>query len=101
VARRNRRRDETPPELRGGAQQGVEEHADGEWVVRQITGSSSVKTYRCPGCDQEIRPATPHVVAWPADRTAGEEERRHWHKACWTARDRRAPRLPRGAGPKH
>ena len=30
-----------------------------------ITGSSSTKPYRCPGCDQLIRPATPHVVAWP------------------------------------
>ena len=28
--------------------------------------ASGLKTYRCPGCDQEIRPATPHVVSWPA-----------------------------------
>ena len=39
---------------------------DDEWVVRQVTGSASTRAYRCPGCDQEIRPATPHVVAWPA-----------------------------------
>ena len=40
------------------------------WVVRPIRGSSSTKTYRCPGCDQEIPPATPHMVVWPetADR---------------------------------
>ena len=42
------------------------EWAGEEWVVRRITGSASTKPYRCPGCDQEIRPATPHVVAWPA-----------------------------------
>ena len=44
----------------------IEEAADGDWVVRALTGSASTKAYRCPGCDQEIRPATPHVVSWPA-----------------------------------
>ncbi|ABK52441.1 conserved hypothetical protein [Acidothermus cellulolyticus 11B] len=56
------------------------------WVFRRITGSTSVKTYRCPGCDQEIRPATPHIVAWPEGDV---ESRRHWHTACWHARGRR------------
>jgi hypothetical protein len=36
-----------------------------------------------------IPPATPHVVAWPSD--IGIDERRHWHTACWKARDRRGP----------
>ena len=63
-----------------------------DWVVRRISGSSSTKVYRCPGCDQEIRPATPHVVAWPAQAGRGLEDRRHWHTACWSARDRRSPR---------
>ena len=76
--------------MSGGAQN-VEEHPDGEWVVRRLTGAGSTKTYRCPGCDQEIRPGTPHVVAWPFDRPTGEEHRRHWHTPCWAARDRRAP----------
>ncbi len=77
----------------------VEEHADGEFVVRPITGSSSTKTYRCPGCDQEIRPATPHVVAWPV----GEEDmRRHWHRPCWQARERRGVKTPRSRNaPRH
>jgi hypothetical protein len=66
----------------------VESHPDGDWLVRPITGSSSVRTYRCPGCDQEIRPATPHVVAWPVGAL---EERRHWHTACWRRRDRIGP----------
>ena len=26
------------------------------WVVRPIRGSSSTRSYRCPGCDQLIRP---------------------------------------------
>jgi hypothetical protein len=65
----------------------LEEWPDGDFVVRRITGSSSTKPYRCPGCDQSIRPATPHVVAWPADDI---EQRRHWHSVCWTKRlDRR------------
>ena len=68
-----------------------------DWVVRQVTGSAVTRAYRCPGCDHEIRPATPHVVAWPAgaDDEAGLADRRHWHTACWKARGRRAPRTQR------
>ena len=58
-----------------------EESEDGLYVVRQLTGSSSNKPYRCPGCDQMIPMATPHIVAW---RDGEEDNRRHWHKACWT-----------------
>lgn len=73
-----------PPQV-----ESIETGPDGEeWVVRRITGSASVKTYRCPGCDQEIRPATPHIVAWPQGNL---EDRRHWHTACWRARGRRSP----------
>ncbi|MGZ4508881.1 MAG: hypothetical protein ACXVX0_16665 [Blastococcus sp.] len=81
-----------------GRRETVEEGADGDWVVRPLTGSSG-KTYRCPGCDQEIRPGTPHVVTWPAyardsdldpwDTDSAADWRRHWHSACWRARDRR------------
>ena len=77
----------------------VEGAADGDWAVRAITGSATGKTYRCPGCDQEIRPATPHVVAWPAyardsdldpwDTDLAADLRRHWHTSCWQARGRR------------
>ena len=79
----------------------VEEAADGDWVVRAVAGAAAggLKTYRCPGCDQEIRPATPHVVTWPAyardsdldpwDTESATDWRRHWHTACWRARDRR------------
>ena len=67
----------------------LEHWPDGDWHVRRITGSASTKTYRCPGCDQDIRPATPHVVAWPED---GLADRRHWHTPCWRLRDRRRRR---------
>jgi hypothetical protein len=101
VARRNRRSEgvETRP-LRGDFQQ-VEEHPDGDWAVRSISGSAATKTYRCPGCDQEIRPGVPHVVAWPSDRPSGEDDRRHWHTPCWNARGRRGPRTSRGNAPRH
>ncbi|WP_205752143.1 hypothetical protein [Cryptosporangium phraense] len=63
------------------------------WVVRHLAGSSSGKTYRCPGCQQEVRPGTAHVVVWPeAGAWAGQasaDDRRHWHTPCWSARSRR------------
>ncbi|MDQ3054578.1 MAG: hypothetical protein M3R66_12425 [Actinomycetota bacterium] len=63
---------------------------DGDWVVRPISGAANTKTYRCPGCDHEIRPATPHLVVWSAgDPEAGD--RRHWHRTCWRSRRRRNP----------
>jgi hypothetical protein len=77
----------------------VEEAADGDWVVRPVTGATTGKTYRCPGCDQEIRTGTPHVVTWaayardsdldPWDTESAADLRRHWHTTCWRARDRR------------
>jgi hypothetical protein len=71
----------------------AQEWPDGVWVVRQVPGAAAAKTYRCPGCDQEIRPGTPHVVVWP-QHSPGPDERRHWHNACWQRRPRRA-----GPGP--
>ena len=63
--------------------------------MRRVTGSAATKPYRCPGCHQVIRPATPHTVAWPELPDVvrvgrhGLDERRHWHNACWLARDSR------------
>jgi hypothetical protein len=57
---------------------------DGDWLVRPISGAAAAKTYRCPGCDQEIPPGVPHLVAWQADRPV--DDRRHWHKPCWNSR---------------
>lgn len=70
----------------------MEEHDDGIFMVRKITGSSSTKSYRCPGCDQLIPTATPHIVAWHEHDV---ETRRHWHTPCWRARGRRHPKIER------
>lgn len=68
--------------------------ADREWEVRPVTGASTVRPYRCPGCDHEIRLGTPHVVVWPVyDEEAAD--RRHWHTSCWTARGRRGVKAHR------
>ena len=87
---------------------GGDERTDDGWVVRRVTGSASTRAYRGPGCDHEIRPATPHVVAWPdlgggddpgtggSGEDPGLADRRHWHSACWNARRRRGPKVQRG-----
>ena len=70
-----------------------------DYAVRSVTGAAAVKTYRCPGCDHEILPGIPHVVAWPLEgpvhlghAPTDAPGRRHWHTPCWTARTRRTPR---------
>jgi hypothetical protein len=66
-----------------------------QYVVRTVAGAGATKAYRCPGCDQEIRPGLAHLVAWAShDTDAGD--RRHWHTSCWAARERRAPGVQRG-----
>ncbi|HVE74443.1 MAG TPA: ATP/GTP-binding protein [Mycobacteriales bacterium] len=70
---------------------GVDRVEDG-WVVRNLTGGEASRAYRCPGCDQEMPAATPHVVAWPE---GNPDDRRHWHTACWRARDRRGVKVHR------
>ncbi|NBM14878.1 ATP/GTP-binding protein [Streptomyces sp. GC420] len=72
-----------------------------EWNVRHVAGGSAPgKRYRCPGCDQEIPSTMPHVVAWP--EYGGVDDRRHWHKACWNAKDRRTSRVQRSRNaPRH
>lgn len=100
---RPRRRGRPPPRPpEGGIDAGralsgmqrYEEHSDGEWIVRQVSGTASERSYRCPGCQQEVAAGTPHVVAWPAQVVVGEglEQRRHWHTSCWRSRERRGPR---------
>ena len=63
-----------------------------DYEVRQIPGARATKTYRCPGCDHEIRSGTPHVVVWRVDMgEADVEDRRHWHTPCWANRATRSP----------
>jgi hypothetical protein len=82
-----RKGDDDAP-LRPGAGQRVE---DG-FVVRSLSGASSGRSYRCPGCDHELAAGTAHVVVWPEGR---EDDRRHWHGTCWSARDRRGVKMHR------
>jgi len=78
------------PALRLGPER-TESAPDGDWTVRMVPGAASTKSYRCPGCDQEIPPGTAHLVAWPAD-SRGPADRRHWHHPCWQRRlQRHAP----------
>ncbi|MBA2307923.1 MAG: hypothetical protein H0W01_01120 [Pseudonocardiales bacterium] len=92
MPRQHRRRSEEPlPPASGLGWTRHEQGPDGEWVVRSVPGDRSGKTYRCPGCDHEIRPGIGHVVAWPADAYGGLEDRRHWHTTCWAERGRRRP----------
>ncbi|MET9625956.1 hypothetical protein ABZX92_00705 [Lentzea sp. NPDC006480] len=92
MPRRNAPKNEDPRPLGGGVGWArAESGPDGEWLVRAISGAQAQKTYRCPGCDHEIHPGTPHVVAWPAQETGSVEERRHWHQGCWDSRGRRGP----------
>ncbi len=86
--------DLTDERVRKGVE-GVQQWQDGEWMVRSIFGGAAAKTYRCPGCMQEIRPGVAHIVAWPIDGRGDETDRRHWHTGCWKARDRRGPNVER------
>jgi hypothetical protein len=100
VTRRARRRSDRQQNGRGQGLAGwllpdaVVRLRDGDWTVRPLSGAAAVKVYRCPGCDHEINPGTPHLVVWQPERAA---DRRHWHRPCWE-RQCRAARLPPGAG---
>jgi hypothetical protein len=71
----------------------IEVGPDGyDYQVVALPGARAVKTYRCPGCDHEIRVGTAHVVVWPADLgESAVDERRHWHTPCWANRANRSP----------
>jgi hypothetical protein len=71
----------------------VEVGPDGyDYDVRAVAASRAMKTYRCPGCDHEIKPGTAHLVVWPADLgESAVDDRRHWHTACWSNRATRGP----------
>ena len=69
--RRNRPRPEQGAPLDGDrvlrGVESVQSWSDGDFRVRAVPGGAAAKTYRCPGCQQEIRPGVAHLVAWPAD----------------------------------
>jgi len=63
--------------------------ADDGVDVRRVQPYEATKTYRCPGCDHEIRPGEGHVVVVPR---ASPADRRHWHRSCWDRSLRTRPR---------
>ncbi|MEU4040320.1 ATP/GTP-binding protein [Streptomyces collinus] len=64
------------------------------WTVRHAaSGGAEGQMYRCPGCDQALPSGVSRVVAWPSNSAV--QERRHWHKACWNARNRSSARVSR------
>jgi hypothetical protein len=81
--RGERRRDEDDEERRPAWLVETVELDGEDYSQRPLTGESSTKPYRCPGCDHLIAAGTPHVVVWPSGRT---DSRRHWHTACWARR---------------
>ena len=65
------------------------EDDDGSEVeVRMIHPFQASKVYLCPGCQQEIRKGTAHLVVVPRDAA---DLRRHWHRPCWERRSSRRP----------
>jgi hypothetical protein len=72
-----------PANLRGGFRP-TWAQIDGV-VVRQVTGEAG-KTYRCPGCQQPIRPGVAHLVVIEGGDVGS---RRHWHIGCWRTELRR------------
>jgi hypothetical protein len=85
------RRQRSSPPL--AASRRVEVGPDGyDYDVKAVAASRALKTYRCPGCDHEIKPNIAHVVVWPADLgEAAVADRRHWHTSCWSNRANRGP----------
>jgi hypothetical protein len=78
-AARERERDRAPvpPEMPRGM---APEWAQVEGATVRAVSGEPRKVYRCPGCNQEIRPGTPHLVVVMEGDSEG---RRHWHTPCW------------------
>jgi hypothetical protein len=70
-----------PPRPLGGVAPGWAQTPG--YRVQQVTNDG---TYRCPGCDHEVRPGTSHLVVIPEGSV---DERRHWHTPCWQTELRR------------
>jgi hypothetical protein len=67
-------------------------HGSGDEIeVRHVQPYQADKTYRCPGCDHEIRPGEGHEVVVPLD---APDDRRHWHTGCWH-QEEKARRRPK------
>jgi hypothetical protein len=73
---------------KGGLPPDPETNPDAGFEIRRIHPFQARKTYRCPGCQQEIPPGLGHLVVVPRE---APDRRRHWHRACWEHRQRRRP----------
>ncbi len=89
-ARRGGRRPRREPVRPLAIDQSGVSKSDGRWIVRPMSGSATLKPYRCPGCQQIIPAGAGHLVVWPELPSmlaaSGVEERRHWHRTCWERR---------------
>jgi hypothetical protein len=56
--------------------------------VHHVHPFQARKVYICPGCHQEIRIGSGHLVVFPKGRA---RYRRHWHRPCWEHRRHRRP----------
>ncbi|GAA2088637.1 MULTISPECIES: hypothetical protein [Brevibacterium] len=70
----------------------VDDASDGQWIVQEVSGNGSGKTYTCPGCNQTLTASVPHTVAWREEAgygiSIGPGARRHWHTSCFRSRRR-------------
>jgi hypothetical protein len=48
--------------------------------MRRLQPYEARKEYICPGCNQEIRAGTRHIVIVPLNAS---DMRRHWHEPCY------------------
>ncbi|AYE97128.1 hypothetical protein C0J29_22370 [Mycobacterium paragordonae] len=86
------RRRRPPPRQTLSLPSRIEIGPDGyDYEVRPLAAARAVKTYRCPGCDHEIRSGTAHVVVWRVGAPDAADDRRHWHTPCWANRATRGP----------
>ena len=68
------------PEAQGRPLNLAPDWAQAEGSVVRAASVGTGKAYRCPGCEQLIRPGTPHLVVVEEGDIGG---RRHWHTPCW------------------
>lgn len=90
---RPRARGTTPPARPGSRESslGQVSYAGQVWAVRAVRPNDTGRSYRCPGCQQEVTSGVAHTVVWPVEGMQQAENRRHWHTVCWSARERRRP----------
>lgn len=78
------------PEWTSGPTTTTTDDLDGVPVeVRTIQPYQAIKAYTCPGCHSIIGEGTGHLVVVPL---LDPDDRRHWHRSCWSRRHRRRPR---------